>query len=60
MVQKELINEDIELNPYLEINISFETYFDQYVAIYETKKGKKIFLEEKYETTTGYELELVY
>ena len=56
MVQKDLINEDIELNPYLEINISFETYFDQYVAIYETKKGKKIFLEEKYETTTGYEL----
>ena len=55
MVQKELINEDIELNPYLDINISIYSLYDPFVAFYKIIKGKQIFLEEKYVNLTGVE-----
>ena len=51
--ETELINKDIKLNPYLEMNISFEPYFDDKVAVYKTIRGNKTFLEKKYTIITG-------
>ena len=42
-----LMDLDNEINPYLEINISIDAYFDPYVAVYKKIEGKNNFSRRK-------------